>query len=65
MKQQQTHRPRDQKEGVEEGNGVGVWDQHMQTIIYKMDKQEGPTVQQREQYSISYINHNEKIFKVM
>ena len=33
--------------------GLGVWDQQMQTIIYKMDKQQGPTVQDRELYSIS------------
>ena len=24
-------------------DGLGVWDQQMQTIIYRMDKQQGPT----------------------
>ena len=24
--------------------GVGVWDQQMQTIIYRVDKQQSPTV---------------------
>ena len=33
--------------------GVRVWDQQMQTMIYRMDKQQGPTVQHRELYSIS------------
>ena len=32
--------------------GLGVWNQQMQTIIYRMDKQ-GPTVQHREVYSTS------------
>ena len=25
-------------------DGVGVWDQQMQIIIYRMDKQQGPTI---------------------
>ena len=25
-------------------DGVGVWSEQMQTIIYKMDKQQGPIV---------------------
>ena len=33
--------------------GLGVWDQHMKTITYSMDKQQGPTVQHKELYSIS------------
>ena len=36
-----------------EGDGMGVWDQQMQAIIYRMEKQQGPTVQHRELYSIS------------
>ena len=28
--------------------GLEVWDQQMQTIIYRMDKQQGPTVQHGE-----------------
>ena len=33
---------------------LGVWDQQIQTTKYKIDKQQGPTVQQRELYLISY-----------
>ena len=58
-KQNQTHRYREQTRGCqgEEGWGKdeeGVWDQQRQTIIYRMDKQHGPTVQHRKLYSISY-----------
>ena len=41
----------------EEGWGMGrlgVWNQQMQTIIYRMDKQQGPTVEHRELYSVAY-----------
>ena len=31
-------------EGVLGRVGLGVWGQQMQTIIYRMDKQQGPTV---------------------
>ena len=31
---------------------MGVWDQLMLTFIYRLDKQEGPTVEHRELYSI-------------
>ena len=41
--------------GVRQGTDAWrVWDQQMQTIIYRMDKQQGPTVQHRELYSMSY-----------
>ena len=33
-------------------DGLGVWDQQMQTIIHRMDKQQGPTVEHRELYSV-------------
>ena len=33
--------------------GEGVWDYNIQTTAYKIDKQQGPTVQLRELYSIS------------
>ena len=33
--------------------GLGVWDQKMQTIIYTMDKQQAPTVWHRERRLIS------------
>ena len=32
----------------------------MQAIIYRTDKQQGPTVQHRELYSISCDKHNKK-----
>ena len=58
MKQKQTHRHREQICGCQEGvgwgrDGVGCWDQQMQTITYRLDKQQGPTVEHRELYSIS------------
>ena len=57
-KQKQTHRRREQTCGCQGGggwgrDGVGVWGQQMQTSIYRMDKQQGPTVQHRELYLIS------------
>ena len=49
VKQKQIHRHREQTHGCQEGaevgrDGLGVWDQQMQTITYRMDKQQGPTV---------------------
>ena len=42
------------KVGEEWGkDGLGVWDQWMQTIIYRLNKQQGPMVQHRKLYSIS------------
>ena len=35
----------------------------MQTSIYGMDKEQGQTIQHRELYSISMINHMEKNIK--
>ena len=57
-KLKQTHRHREQTCGCQGGggwgrDGVGVSGQQMQTTIYKMDKQQGPTVQHREPYSVS------------
>ena len=40
------------REGREEGMDWEVLDQQIQTSIYMMDKQQGPTVQHREIYSI-------------
>ena len=56
-KQKQSHRHRKQTCGCQGGggwgrDGVGVWGQQMQTIIYRMNTQQGPTVQHRELYSI-------------
>ena len=53
MKQKQIHRHREQPCGCSgERKRLGVWDQQMQTITYRMDKQD-PTVRYREVYSIS------------
>ena len=31
-------------------DGLGIWDQQMQTSIYRMDKQQGPTVYSTKNY---------------
>ena len=48
-KRKQTHRHRGQTCGCQGGagwgrEGLGVWGEQMQTIMYRMDKQQGPTV---------------------
>ena len=57
MKQEQTHSHREQTCGCQGGvggrDGLGVWGQQMQTIIYRIDRQQGPIIQHRELYSIS------------
>ena len=40
--------------------GLRVWDYRMQTIVNRMDKQQGPIGQHRELCSISVINYNGK-----
>ena len=40
-------------EAEQERDGLGVWDQQMQTIIYRMNKQQGLIVQNEKSYSIS------------
>ena len=63
-KQKQTHRHREQTcgcQGAGGREGLGERDQQMQTIICRMDKQQGPTVQHRELYSISCNNFNGKV----
>lgn len=48
LKQKQTHRENSLAVAIEEGGvgraGLGVWDYQTQTIIYSMDKQQGPAV---------------------
>ena len=39
--------------GGGERDGLGDWGWQMQAITFKMDKQQGPTVQHRELYSMS------------
>ena len=43
------------------GDKSGAWDEHTHTTIYKIDNQQGPTVQHRELYSIFWANLYEKI----
>ena len=46
MKQKQTHTHREQTYGFQKGSGLGkwgVWDEQMQTSIYRIDKQQGPS----------------------
>ena len=65
-KQKQPHRHRDQTCGCLGGQGggrLGGWGWWMQTIIFRMDKQQGPTVLHRELYSIYVINHNGKEYE--
>ena len=56
IKQKETHR--EQAGGCHRGGEVGEgWNRSLAlvdaTIIYRMDKQQGPTVQHKELYSIS------------
>ena len=59
-KQKQTHRHRKQTYGYQKGGGerdkLGVWDENIHTTMFKIDNQQGPTVQHRELYSISCKN---------
>ena len=61
-RQEQTRRHRKSSYGYQRGQREGgedrlrVWDEHIHTTIYKIDKQQGPIVQHRELYSISCNN---------
>ena len=46
--------------GEELGKKQGVWDGHAHTAIFKMDNQQGPTVQHRKLCSILCNNLNEE-----
>ena len=35
------------------GDKLGVWDQQIHTTVYKIDKEQGPTVEHRQLYSVS------------
>ena len=69
LSMKQTHRHRDRlvvAKGEERWgrDGLRVWDQQMQVIIYnRMDKQQSPTVQHKELYSIYLIYQNKKNMK--
>ena len=43
-KQKQNHGHREQTCGCQGGVWEGIWDYQIQTIIYRMDKQQGPTI---------------------
>ena len=59
MKQTQTHRNKEQTGGKGWGkDGLGVWDQQMQTSTHRMDKHQGPTVQHSNYTHYPMINHN-------
>ena len=54
-KQKQTRRQGDQTcdcqgEEMREQDGLGVWSWQMQTITFRMGKQQGPNVQHRKLY---------------
>ena len=53
-KQKKTHRYREQTCGCQVGwwqrEGLGVWGQQMKATMYRMDRQQSPTVQHRELY---------------
>ena len=58
-KQKQAYRYQKQTYGCQRGNIVGMdksgaWDEHTHMTTYKIDNQQGPTVQHRELYSIFY-----------
>ena len=57
IKQKPTHRHRKQTYVSQRGKGgrdkLGVWDEQKHTTVYKIDKQQGPTVEHRELYSAS------------
>ena len=45
--QKQTHRLREWTcgyHGERVGGGIGVWNWHVHTVIFKIDNQQGPTV---------------------
>ena len=50
MKQKETHRHREPTGGCQGGGRerLGGWGQELQAIMYRVDKQQGPTVQHGE-----------------
>ena len=65
MKQKQTHRHRELTYCFQGGRGkgkagVGSWGWQMQTIIYRMCKQQGSTVYTEDYIQYPMIKHNGK-----
>ena len=50
-------------EGVLRRDGLGVWGQQMQITIYRMDKQQCPTVKQGCCIQYPVINHTRKEYE--
>ena len=42
----------------------GAWNQQVETVIYKIDEQQGPTVQHRELYSVHYNNLGKTVKRI-
>ena len=66
MKQKQTLRHREQIHGCQcigGGDGLGVWNEQMQTSTYRADKKQGPTGYHRELYLISFDEPQWKILE--
>ena len=60
MKQEQTHRHREQACGCQGGKDWELGISRQNLFIHRMDKEWGPTVWHREFYSVSCHNHNGK-----
>ena len=46
------------------GDGLGVWDWHTHSIVYRMDGQQGPAVEHKVLYSIFCDNlYGKRIWK--
>ena len=56
MKQKQTHKENRlmvaKGEAQQGKEGLGAWGQQMETSIYRIEKQQGPSVQHRELHSM-------------
>ena len=67
MKQKHTHRHREQTGSYQEGgglrDGLGVWDQQMQTRIYRMDKQQFPLYSKGKSIQYPVINNSGKVYE--
>ena len=60
-KQKQSQTQKTNQKGLGEkigldGEKLEAWDKHIHTTIYKIDNQQGPTVQHRELYPVSCNN---------
>ena len=58
----QTHRHRKQTKGERSG---GVWDQHMQTTIYKINNKYNTLYNTRNYIQYPVINHKGKVYEII